>query len=131
MQGLDYLHTKCHIIHTDIKPENILLVNQRLDDEGFDSPHAYGKFFRALSNQLEVNLISFFAETPRAAPPTFPSTASTSFEESEESEASDKMATRRTVGQSDSRTRHRYRGSDVKVKIADLGNACYDVNTLF
>ncbi|KAK0130529.1 SRSF protein kinase 1 [Merluccius polli] len=24
-QGLDYLHTKCKIIHTDIKPENILL----------------------------------------------------------------------------------------------------------
>lgn len=23
--GLKYLHTKCHIIHTDIKPENILL----------------------------------------------------------------------------------------------------------
>ncbi|XP_024282637.1 SRSF protein kinase 2 isoform X3 [Oncorhynchus tshawytscha] len=28
-QGLDYLHTKCKIIHTDIKPENILL---RVDD---------------------------------------------------------------------------------------------------
>uniref|UniRef100_A0A3B4FK17 non-specific serine/threonine protein kinase n=1 Tax=Pundamilia nyererei TaxID=303518 RepID=A0A3B4FK17_9CICH len=25
LQGLDYLHTKCKIIHTDIKPENILL----------------------------------------------------------------------------------------------------------
>ncbi|XP_074600423.1 SRSF protein kinase 3-like isoform X2 [Brevipalpus obovatus] len=24
LQGLKYLHTKCHIIHTDIKPENIL-----------------------------------------------------------------------------------------------------------
>lgn len=23
---MDYLHTKCDIIHTDIKPENILLV---------------------------------------------------------------------------------------------------------
>uniref|UniRef100_U5EXW0 non-specific serine/threonine protein kinase n=1 Tax=Corethrella appendiculata TaxID=1370023 RepID=U5EXW0_9DIPT len=25
LEGLDYLHTKCHIIHTDIKPENVLL----------------------------------------------------------------------------------------------------------
>ncbi|XP_044856554.1 LOW QUALITY PROTEIN: SRSF protein kinase 3, partial [Mauremys mutica] len=25
LQGLDYLHTKCKIIHTDIKPENVLL----------------------------------------------------------------------------------------------------------
>lgn len=25
LEGLDYLHTKCKIIHTDIKPENILL----------------------------------------------------------------------------------------------------------
>ncbi|XP_022421564.1 SRSF protein kinase 3 isoform X4 [Delphinapterus leucas] len=25
LRGLDYLHTKCKIIHTDIKPENILL----------------------------------------------------------------------------------------------------------
>lgn len=25
LQGLDYLHSKCQIIHTDIKPENILI----------------------------------------------------------------------------------------------------------
>ena len=25
LHGLDYLHTKCKIIHTDIKPENLLL----------------------------------------------------------------------------------------------------------
>ena len=36
LQGLDYLHRKCKIIHTDIKPENILLVMddvfQTIDD---------------------------------------------------------------------------------------------------
>lgn len=25
LEGLDYLHAKCKVIHTDIKPENILL----------------------------------------------------------------------------------------------------------
>uniref|UniRef100_A0A1A9ZQZ2 non-specific serine/threonine protein kinase n=1 Tax=Glossina pallidipes TaxID=7398 RepID=A0A1A9ZQZ2_GLOPL len=40
LEGLDYLHRKCGIIHTDIKPENILLVidnaiemNQQIDNE--------------------------------------------------------------------------------------------------
>ncbi|KAA0714052.1 SRSF protein kinase 1 [Triplophysa tibetana] len=30
LQGLDYLHTKCQIIHTDIKPENILMSVEKL-----------------------------------------------------------------------------------------------------
>jgi serine/threonine-protein kinase SRPK1 len=30
LEGLDYLHTKCQIIHTDIKPENVLIC---VDDE--------------------------------------------------------------------------------------------------
>ncbi|XP_032593367.1 SRSF protein kinase 3 isoform X6 [Drosophila grimshawi] len=55
LEGLDYLHSKCSIIHTDVKPENILLVidnaaamNQQIDDEinslrvkGADFPDSY------------------------------------------------------------------------------------------
>ncbi|XP_055855058.1 SRSF protein kinase 3-like isoform X2 [Episyrphus balteatus] len=55
LEGLDYLHAKCSIIHTDIKPENILLVidnaaamNQQIDDEinnlrvkGIEFPDSY------------------------------------------------------------------------------------------
>lgn len=60
LQGLDYLHTKCRIIHTDIKPENILLVidnaavmNQQIDDEisslcgkGIEFPDSYGLYYK-------------------------------------------------------------------------------------
>jgi len=27
LEGLYFLHNKCHIIHTDLKPENVLVVN--------------------------------------------------------------------------------------------------------
>lgn len=35
LQGLDYLHTQCKIIHTDIKPENILLL---LEEQSHEVP---------------------------------------------------------------------------------------------
>ena len=55
LQGLHYLHNKCHIIHTDIKPENILLVmenpatmHKQIDNEvmhycshGLEFPDSY------------------------------------------------------------------------------------------
>lgn len=59
LQGLYYLHTKCGIIHTDIKPENILLclnnsdeISRQIDDEitalkerNAKLPVSYGKHF--------------------------------------------------------------------------------------
>uniref|UniRef100_A0A669E937 non-specific serine/threonine protein kinase n=1 Tax=Oreochromis niloticus TaxID=8128 RepID=A0A669E937_ORENI len=64
LQGLDYLHTKCKIIHTDIKPENILMC---VDDV----------FVRARAADLLINPLD-----PRNA-------------------------------------------DSIRVKIADLGNACW------
>jgi len=33
LMGLEYLHDKCHIIHTDLKPENVLIIN-RYNEKG-------------------------------------------------------------------------------------------------
>ncbi|XP_068598235.1 SRSF protein kinase 3-like [Brachionichthys hirsutus] len=49
LQGLDYLHTKCKIIHTDIKPENILL---RVD-EAYIQKMAAGTELRQLPASSE------------------------------------------------------------------------------
>lgn len=43
LQGLDYLHTKCKIIHTDIKPENILL---RVDEASIQKLAANTKLWQ-------------------------------------------------------------------------------------
>lgn len=74
LQGLDYLHTKCKIIHTDIKPENILMnVNdpyiRRLAAEATEwqktgAPPPSGSAGELLSGQIVLAV-------PRSGEPNF------------------------------------------------------------
>lgn len=36
-KGLDFLHRKCHIIHTDLKPENVLIIYEEDGNDNNDS----------------------------------------------------------------------------------------------
>ncbi|XP_032234665.2 SRSF protein kinase 1 isoform X2 [Nematostella vectensis] len=61
LKGLDYLHTKCKIIHTDIKPENILLCIsqheiQQLADEA-SKAKITGTFTPALVSTAPASVI--------------------------------------------------------------------------
>ena len=39
LETLEFLHSKCHIIHTDLKPENLLLLNDReVTYKGYNIP---------------------------------------------------------------------------------------------
>ena len=72
--GLDYLHTDCGIIHTDIKPENILLCVsaehvKRLAVENADTPSA-GLSPLSLSLSLPLSLSP---SLPASLPPFLPS----------------------------------------------------------
>lgn len=87
LHGLDYLHTKCKIIHTDIKPENILLCVgdayiRRLAAEATEwqqsgaPPPSRSTGAKSLCRvgseplcfNLFLNLHSFFSSTPACTP---------------------------------------------------------------
>merc|ERR1712098_79290 len=55
LEGLDYLHTKCKIIHTDIKPENILMC---VDDNHIRKLAADALEFQRLGVKLPGSAVS-------------------------------------------------------------------------
>lgn len=70
LQGLDYLHRKCHIIHTDIKPENILLVMgdvfqnmiDQLDDLKFPLVNGRTIIISAFINRASYLIVASFLQ---------------------------------------------------------------------
>lgn len=55
LEGLDYLHTKCKIIHTDIKPENVLIC---VDESYVRKLACHATQMRTMGIKLPTSLIS-------------------------------------------------------------------------
>ncbi|ELV11499.1 Serine/threonine-protein kinase SRPK3 [Tupaia chinensis] len=119
LRGLDYLHTKCKIIHTDIKPENILLCvgdtyirrlaaeatapgGDRSLSPGSQTSGFSGSLFSATSCSV-LSGSSNQRETGGLLSPSAPFGASNLLVNPLEPQNADK----------------------IKIKIADLGNACW------
>lgn len=62
LEGLDYLHTKCKIIHTDIKPENILL---KVSEETVKKLAYEATRYLKLGLKLPSSLVSNVPAQPR------------------------------------------------------------------
>ncbi|KAL5291203.1 SRPK2.2 family protein [Megaselia abdita] len=171
LQGLDYLHTKCRIIHTDVKPENILLIidnaavmNQQIDSEitslcgkGIEFPDSYVSSFEKQSKPRGMKwpksasvLITNNTSAPKQPEATTAdmnsSTESAKEISNDESskpsnnEEPAKITAQKSdhLSEKDLHTIHQQNQSytniihnlisnpTVRVKLADLGNACYD-----
>ncbi|KAK5863125.1 hypothetical protein PBY51_000179 [Eleginops maclovinus] len=58
LQGLEYLHTQCKIIHTDIKPENILLC---LEEQSHKAPIGESSSSSVLNGKEEKGQINSYS----------------------------------------------------------------------
>jgi serine/threonine-protein kinase SRPK3 len=146
--GLDYLHDKCGIIHTDLKPENVLVmvnVDQVALDLGLESESEMKSKFleRSLSDvTLHNEDPSLGGEMAVRSAPPIPSPLDKLMSSSPSSHAPSLAVTGnvntstliKSNGTTAANLPHRRRRSStskaksplvIDVKIADLGNACW------
>uniref|UniRef100_A0A7N6ARR9 non-specific serine/threonine protein kinase n=1 Tax=Anabas testudineus TaxID=64144 RepID=A0A7N6ARR9_ANATE len=135
LQGLDYLHTKCKIIHTDIKPENILL---RVDEVYIQKLAANTKLWQLPVSSKLGKMYNFFHCLLTSDFLTTTNCTHATDEERQESASTGErhglQTKRQTSCNNDSDLLldllRPQNAEKILIKIADLGNACW-VHTHF
>ncbi|XP_053207834.1 serine/threonine-protein kinase spk-1-like [Panonychus citri] len=122
LQGLDYLHSKCQIIHTDIKPENILI---EVDESYIRRLAIEATQLHKLGIKLPGSLI---CTAPKDQIDQHDVTLITSESNVKNTINKNRTIMRRAVSCPDNQKSVPDPANevcDIKVKIADLGNACW------
>ncbi|KAK9758714.1 Protein kinase domain [Popillia japonica] len=137
LQGLVYLHNVCRIIHTDIKPENILI---KVKDDYVRNLVETSSRYKELGVQMPRTYVSSEAWEHyiycRPIPPLGPIPGAGCFERTSKIGATRASSFPKEEGEpkmkpekhSRSNKLHQpmYISPNIEVKIADLGNACWE-----